>query len=997
MKRFIISIAFIAAVIFPARAQDKTINIHVIDEQNHPVPEVVLKINGNDMESFITDENGSVQFQAEEGTEISLLKFNKLARTLKVTGTEMQIRLGNNNRIFDLGYDEKVTKERSTAAINGITSKEIEISGQFNVLNTLYGLIPGLNIRQRENQPWNSTPNLYIRGTGSFGGNHVLVLVDGVERDPSRIDREEIESVTVLKDAASLALYGNRGADGVICFTTKRGGDNKLRTRIDYNFSVQNPFRIPEMTNAPTYANALNEALENDGFDPKYTQRDILSMLKGEKQNVLPNINWQNEILRKAAFNNELNLSFDGNSKRMRYYVFANYTSNRGFMNNTNLNDGYSTQAEMYALKLRTNLEAVITPTTTARMNLMGRLLQYQQPNSGTDLSDMYHVPAAAFPIKNGQDLWVQSNMYRNPLAEKSAKGYNVLLQRTLFGDLTIDQDLSMITPGLSAQLRIAYDNSAEIQDSKSKQYLYVNASPILDEAGNIDDYLFTKYGNNTELAFYSGLSWQVMRTTVGAKVLYEKSFNKHHIHIAGIYSQSKSKYIGANNSYMYRDYIASIGYNYDDRYLLNGVLSYSGSSKLPTSDKYRMYPALSAAWVLSNESFMKNFQNIDYLKLRASFGIVGMDNNLSYDMDKQFNGTGKGYIFFGTQWQDGMSQGALPSTSIEPEKDYKTNVGVELGLWKGLTLEIDGFYNRRKNIRVPSSGTISSVLGIGVPDVFKGEVKNYGGEFSLGWTQQIRDFHYSINANISYAKNKIIHMEETYRPHEYMKQTGQSIGRFYGLIADGLYQKSDFDEDGNLKSGMPISSYIQNIQSGDVKYKDLNNDGKINEYDNCYQLKSEMPEVYFGFNLAAEYKNIGLICYFQGAARSTIATELNSIYWPLYGNDKNISNHYLENYWSPYTTNARYPRLTTLSNKNNYRTSSLWTEDGDFLKLRTLEVYYKIPKDFTNRMKMRECKVFFKGMNLFSIDHVGIMDPEYISMGYPSARSYSIGVNVLF
>lgn len=291
----------------------------------------------------------------------------------------------------------------------------------------------------------------------------------------------------------------------------------------------------------------------------------------------------------------------------------------------------------------------------------------------------------------------------------------------------------------------------------------------------------------------------------------------------------------------------------------------------------------------------------------------------------------------------------------------------------------------------------VSSVLGVGASDVFTGEVKNYGVEIALGYKQRIKDFAYHIQGTFSYAKNEIMRMEEAYHPYGYMYQTGQSIERFYGLVADGFYQESDFDNNGKLQSGVPVSTFISEVRPGDVKYKDLNEDGKIDEYDNTYQLYSNLPEIYYGFNVGAYYKNVGFNACFQGAGHFTVTTDLESIYQPLYGNDKNISNHYLKDYWTRYTPNARYPRLTTLSNNNNYRTSSLWTERGDFLKLRALEIYYKLPKQWIKNLHMNECRFFLKGMNLFSIDHIDIMDPEYVSMGYPSMRSYQIGVNVLF
>ena len=353
-----------------------------------------------------------------------------------------------------------------------------------------------------------------------------------------------------------------------------------------------------------------------------------------------------------------------------------------------------------------------------------------------------------------------------------------------MFADLTLDQDLSMVTPGLSAQLRVTYDNSANILDQRTRSYAYSIATPVLDNAGNISDLSYTRYGNDTELSFSSKLDWQVMRTYIWGKVNYEKDFGMHHLDVAGIFSQGRKKYLKANNTYMFRDYMAHVSYNYDSRYLADVVFSYSGSGKLPTGDKYRIYPAVSVAWVASNEQFMKRFSALDYLKLRASFGITGNDSRLSYDMDKQFNGGGNSYIFVGTSSTYGLAQGGFPSTGVEPEKEYKANVGVELGLWKGFSMQVDAFYNRRKQIKGESSGIYSTVVGRGMPFLFNGEVKNYGGEISMGWQQQLNHFGYSIQGNVSYAKNEIININEGYHPYGYMYYTGHSIGQFYGLIA---------------------------------------------------------------------------------------------------------------------------------------------------------------------------------------------------------------------
>lgn len=999
MKRLIILFFLLTGFSLYSVGQELSVTARVVDEFDNPIQGVEVFIPNSQAAAPITDENGMVQFIVDKGEKVKFVMVSKLSKDMMISESNILVKMNQNNRMMNIGFGETVTKESTTASVVGITEKEISLSGQFHVMNSLYGLLPGLSVRQSGTIPWYSGPSYNIRGEGSLSGSSILILVDGVERDISRIDREEIESVTVLKDAATLALYGLRGADGVISMTSKRGSNQKLRTKVNYQFTVQTPFRLPEMADAPMYAMAINEALKNDGKSARYMEADIAAMKDGSRPYLFPNVNWMDELMRKAAYNNELNVSFDGNSKRMRYYVLTNYTSNRGFMNNTELNDGYSTQVELFSLKLRSNLEVDITKTTHARMNLMGRLLQYQQPSAGTDFSLAYNVPAAAFPIKSADDVWVQSQMYVNPLANKTAQGYSVLQQRTLFADLTLSQDLSMFVSGLSAELMISHDNSAEYNDTKSREYGYAYITPQRDENGVVTDSLVSRYGNDTGLSFGSGLSWQVMRTTVRGKLNYTHDFGDHGLNVAAIYSQDKGIYLGANNTYMRRSLIANVGYNYKGRYLADLALSYSGSSLMPKGDKYRLYPAFSAAWMISNEGFMKSVKIVDFLKLRASYGIVGMDSHLSYDMDKQFNNPwgGKSYLFTNSLLgASGASEGALPSVGVEPEKDYKINVGIELGILKGLSLELDGFYNHRTNIRVGSGGTTSSVLGIGTPDIFTGVVNNWGVEASLGWNQRVGNVQYYVNGNVSFARNKIMNMEEAYVPYDYMKYTGQRIGTFYGLKAVGLFQNSDFDSEGNLLSSIPNHTF-KKVHPGDIRYEDLNHDNKIDEYDACYQLNPGLPELYFGLNLGLEYKNFGFNANFQGIANSTIQPTLSSVYWPLYGDDKNISVNYWENRWTENTPDAKYPRLTAESNANNFRSSTLWTKKGDYFKLRTLEVYYKLPKKIISKVKMTECKFFFKGMNLFSIDDIGLMDPEYISTGYPSTRSYMIGLNVLF
>jgi TonB-linked SusC/RagA family outer membrane protein len=898
---------------------------------------------------------------------------------------------------LDLGYDRFVTKDVLSSAVAGVTYQDFKNSSQKQILNSLYGMIPGLELFQSGSgaRPDDTYPGIVVRGRGSYSGNHVLVLVDGVPRDASYIDVHEVESVTVLKDAASLAIYGVRGADGAVLVTTKRGGDHTFNISAGYSFGLQQLTRLPEMASPVQYANALNEARANDGLPPYFSASNVASIADGTNK-VIPIVDWRDQILRNYGFDNDVHLMLDGSAKLAKFFVYADYRGNRGFFNNTRLLEGLDCQNNYDGLKVRSNLDIVITPTTNVLVNLAARIQQNSGPYNGTSLYAMYTAPTVGFPIMY-DDIWARSIRIENPVRSILGSGTNTTFSRMLSADFTIRQDLVSLLKGLSAEARLAYDNSADILDRKTFGSEYYIFSPLYDEAGNLTDYALNKYGNATEMSFSSYLSHQFMQMSVWGKLGWNGTIgNYHHLNAAFIFNRDKRTNTGANTSFIHHDYVLTCNYDYDKRYLASVTLDYSGSSYMPRGDKFRPYFAASLGWVVSNEDFLKNARALDLLKIRGSYGRVGMDRNLSYDMDIQFNGGGRSFMFVTPNYAGGASEGALPSTGIEPELDTKTDIGLEFQLFKGLTGEIDLFRNTRKNLRTSASNTISSVIGIGLGDAFNGKTENQGIDVALGWRQKAGEFSYYIRGTATYAKNRILAYDQAYQPEPYLYLQGNSIGRFYGLVSDGFYQESDFDASGNLLPDAIFSTFAA-VQPGDVKYKDLNADGIIDNYDYTYQLKSPIPELYYGLQLGLGWKGIGFNLKFQGVSGRTMRTALGSIYQPLFGGDKNISRHYLENHWTKENPDARYPRLTTLENKNNYLSSDLWTEDGSFFKLREAEVYYNLPEKLANSLTFKEVRIFARGDNVFSVDSIGILDPEAINYTYPLARTWTLGLNVTF
>ena len=445
---------------------------------------------------------------------------------------------------------------------------------------------------------------------------------------------------------------------------------------------------------------------------------------------------------------------------------------------------------------------------------------------------------------------------------------------------------------------------------------------------------------------------------------------------------------------------ISSSGYDYDHRYLVDVVATCSGSAFLEKGKKYRFYPAVSAAWIISNESFLKDASGLDLLKLRASYGITGYDARLGYGLDTPNNGSGSGFVAMVGSSESGMMQGSYPSYGALPETDFKANVGIDLRAFGGLEVSIDAFRNHRKHLKVSSSGVYSSLLGLGSPYIFNGETLNWGGELSASWSQTVGDFSWHIGGCISYTKDKILEMGEEYHPYSYMYRTGHSITALTLYTSDGLYSTSDFDSKGNLLSKYPHSTLDgKGVKPGDIRYKDISGDGVIDVNDKQYMDQYHtLPSAVYGIQLGFKWKGLGFEATFDGRINQYAMLTTGSIYWPLYNDDKNISMHYYNNRWTPENQNARYPRLTTLSNGNNFQGGSdFWVEKSDWFKLRSVYVYYGFQSEALMRAKFREISIFFRGLNLFSVDRIKIFDPESISLGYPSVRSFSFGLKFTF
>lgn len=905
-----------------------------------------------------------------------------------------------------IGYQKTQRLRESTSSVSTVFNEDFDKRSAKNIGNSLFGYGLGLTTLQNSGRYSDYEPTFYIRGLQSLSTNTPLILVDGIERDISNITPEEVESVTILKDAAAVAIHGYKGINGVINIVTKRGKYNSREVNFSYDHGFEYQARKPKFVNSYTYANAINEALTNDGYSVRYSQDELNAFQSGNYPNLYSNVDWMGETFRDVGSTNIYNISFRGGAQKFRYYAMGNLTTNKGFIANPSMNDGYSTQDQYSRANLRTNLDIDLAPSTKLKLNVTGILSETRTPGADADLwGDMIYVlPSAAFPAQLENGVWGGSSTWSgtlNPVAVSQAAGYTKYHERTLYADMTLEQDLSSITPGLGASILLGYDNNALYWENYSKTFTYGSYSVNSWENGQPGETTYYSDGQESSLGEDSKITAFTRVFNFAGTLYYNKAINESN----KIYSQLKWDYEYRNTKGIdqtwYRQNVSFYThYGYKNKYFADLTLVASASNKLAPGHKWAFSPTVSAAWLMSEESFLENASWIDFLKLRASFGVVNTDRLPLDDDDdvtnywEQTYGGGS-YYPFDTNYSVGTSSwslGRLASLNSTHEKAYKYNIGMDASLFKGLNLTWDAYYERRSDIWVSSSGKYSSVLGFTAPYENGGIVDSWGVEVGANYMKKLGEVNLNVGANFALAKNKIIEQMEEPRLYENLVQTGNPLKQTYGLQAIGF-----FKDEADIANS-PTQTFISAVKPGDIKYRDVNNDGIIDDNDKvAIGYSTTAPEIYYSFHLGAEWKGLGFNAMFQGTGNYSAVLNTKSLYWPLI-NNTTISEEYYNNRWTSDNQDAKYPRLSSESNANNYQTNTVWLEDRSFLKLRSVELYYKFPTNMIKKTKvLSNAKIYVRGVDLLCFDHIKIADPESYGATYPLTRSVVAGLAIDF
>ncbi len=970
----------------------------VLDRNGNPVSGVVISLLDNPEVKAYTNNKGEFSLSVGDSATIVIESFKDDSKITKlVANQENIIKVDFASQSVELPYGIQQKLEESTGAISIATADKLNKRSETGISKSLYGNALGLTALQNSGEVWSSEPDFYIRGLQTLNDNSILVVIDGVERDPDYLVPEEIESVAVLRDASAVALYGYRGINGVLAITTKRGKYKTNEVNVNYDHSFQWQYRLPEFVDAYTYANAINEALDNDGESARYSANELNAFQSGDYPYLYPNVNWMDEVFKNNGYSNNYNINFRGGGEKMRYYTMFNLVGNQGFIANADVNDGYSTQMKYSKGNIRTNLDVDVTPTTKVKVNLTGVLQENSRPGLGSDgmMSVLYTVPAAAFPIKTEDGLWGGNETWgenMNPVALAQARGYSKAHTRSLLADLALTQDLGVFTEGLSASLKIAYDNTASFWEGHTMDYEYGSLSVTSwNDAGEPTATSSYSAGSVSDMDYDSYLDWQKRQFNFFGNFDYVKDLGNDKLNATLFYSYQNYIEDGQNSTYFRQNAGGYLHFVHNNKYVADVTLMTSGSNKLAPGTKWGFSPTIGAAWILSNEDFMKNSNVFDFLKLRASWGIINTDNIMEEDYwEQSFDYNSGYYLGSGTSYYSGIAEGTLAYTNSSREKAIKYNIGIDAGLFDGLVIQADGFYDKRKDVFVSGDGANSEVLGISTGYVNAGIVDSWGTEIGADYDKQLGDIKVHLGGKFTLSKNKIIDELEEPRAYDYLKETGKSVDQVFGMQAVGFFvDQADIDNS-------PTQQFSE-VKPGDIKYKDQNGDGIINDYDQVAMgYNTTVPEIYYSFDLGFEWKGLGLNAAFQGVGNYSVERNTQSMYWPLI-DDTNISQHYYDNRWTPENPNSKYPRLTTEDNANNFQTNSIWLADASFLKLRNCEVYYKVPQSYLSKYKLKSAKFYVRGIDLLCFDSIDLSDPESIGASYPMTRSVSLGFSLGF
>jgi len=977
------------------------INGEIVDKDGRPLPGVNIKVEIAN-KGTVTDANGNFSLKNIKNGEVLIISLVGYIPQRVTVASENSLKITllddvnglNEVVVVGLGTQKKASV---IGSISSVSSKELRQSPVANISNALAGRLPGLIAIQRSGTPGvngGDAAQLFIRGVATLnsGNSSPLIVVDGIEgRTINDIDVNDIESVSILKDATATAIYGMRGANGVILVTSRRGSASKAPAiSLISQFGTQTPTRVPDVVNSYEYALLYNQANKNNGTPLTYTQAQLDGYKNQTDPYLYPDNNFADLLLKKNSLMSRQNLTISGGSNFARFFVSAGYLNQQGIYKN--FDTPYPSDQVLRRYNFRANVDIDVTKSTLIRLDLSGSFGSLNRPASPNApfFSIVRFAPNLA-PIKNPNGTYGANPLLAgNPVAELADVGYVINYAGRQQGTFMLTQKLDVLTKGLSATLALSYDANYNQDQTRSKVY-----DAFLYKA----DGTYVRTRTATKLSDVSGAYALSRFSTYRANIAYDRTFGEHNVTSSIFYSQQKS-YTNLNIASALQGLQGRTTYNYKNKYFAEATYAYNGSENFASGKRFGFFPAGAIGWILSEESFLKNTKFISLLKLRASYGIVGNDsygdptvlsNRFLYN---GYYGTGTGSTFGNPPGAvGGLQESFIGNPDITWERGYKKNIGIE-SKWLNnmLTLNLDIFQENRKNILVaplaPGLAGFPSTAPIN-----KGQVVNRGVEAELGFRKNLGGVVVSLLTNVGFNRSKATDVNEAKQKYDYQSRNGQRVGQTFGLIAEGFFQNKQ------EIANSPVQTFTSYVVPGDLKYKDVNGDGKIDDFDQVAIGYSAIPEFQYGTTLNLSYKGFDLSVLLQGSANSSVYFNQWG-YTPFYQQGTVLKA--LLNSWTPETAaTATYPRIDIGENANNTRVSTFTLQNGNYVRLKNAEIGYSFSQALLKRIGLQSVRVFANGQNLVTWSKITLTDPEYGSGGigntYPQQKVYNFGLSLNF
>ena len=1019
----------------------RKISGRVTDIKGEPLIGVNVTVDG--------DANGSIT-NMDGLYEIFVTKKSVVLKFTYIGFKTSEIRTNASTNIYDVTLEEQVNELEETVIVGYGTQRKISNIGaqssmkmediktpSASLTTTLAGRLAGVVAVQRTGEPGKDAADIWIRGISTPNTSSPLVLVDGVERSFNDIDPEDIESLTTLKDASATAVYGVRGANGVILIKTKPGKVGKPTVSADYYESFTRFTKMVDLADGITYMNAANEAMRNDGIATKYTEDQIRNTIAGKDPYLYPNVDWLKEIFNDWGHNRRVNVNVRGGSEKVAYYASVSYFNETGMTVTDKNIDTYDSKMKYSRYNFTTNLNIDVTPTTKVEIGAQGYLGEGNYPAISS--ADLYNAAMSISPVEYPKMFFVNgeafvpgtstNNNFNNPYSQATRRGYDNLTKNQIYSNLRVTQDLDMLTKGLKLTAMYAFDVYNEIhvhQDRAESTYNFLDTSVPYDMNGQ--PILQRIYEGSNVLSYKQETSGN-KKTYLEASLNYDRTFNDDHRVSALFLFNQQSKLLYPKGTledaipYRMMGIAGRATYSWKDRYFAEFNIGYNGAENFSPKHRFGTFPAFGVGWVVSNEKFWQPLSKaVSFLKIRYTDGKVGnsevSDRRFMY-LDQMKENGDYGYKFGpnGTKWAG--YETVNMAVDLIWEESRKQDLGIDLKLFNDdLSIVFDLFKERRENILLKREHSMPSFLGYNTSAPYGniGIIENKGFDGTIEYNKRInKDWVIALRGNVTFNKDKWIQGELPEQKYEWMNQYGRNINGAKGYVAEGLFTQAEIDDMARWESlsaankaitPKPFASQFGTVKAGDIKYKDLNNDGQIDAYDQTYISRGDVPTTVYGFGFTVGWKDLSVGMMFQGVAGAERVLNGSSIN-PFNGGGgsgnlySNIDDRWTEE--NP-DQNAFYPRLSygseTTSSINNFQKSTWWVRNMNFLRLKTLQLSYNLPKPWVNKVHLKNAAVYVMGTNLFTLSRFKLWDPELNTdngASYPNTISYSVGINFTF